>query len=1029
MAAVIRKVMMVTRAILLFLLAFSLPSLANSSRLVPNEAIVGTCSAKSPFIFSVELQPLMTGHLEIEQVDGDLAIKITLPEGIERNIDEFDFGTESITLIAERGGIYRFQVAPVRANASETRFSARLTEVRPIIASDYRHVRAEDLATESKSKALIVSNWDQSLKDAQSSLDLWVEFADGKAIARTYLRLGDLYIKKGIWDSAHSHYLEAEKLCAADAYLRCCAEAANNVGLTALDLGDLDEAESELLAARKAWRELGLPLIEARTNLNLGLLFWNSGEWQAALKQYDMARTIFEGRSPVLAATTLNNIGLVYLSMTDYDNASRYFLKALRIVASQNDGLRTEARIRINLGRARMLRGQLEAALDDQRISVQLMERIGDINGQAEALNNLGQVQLGRHHLPEAEESLSKAFSLYGSIHDESGLSSVYFQQGLLAAKENHLAEALQLLQRSLKIRYDRGLRDDAAETLYQLAILERESGQEDESLRHIEKAISLAQTLRTNVGGESFRAAYFAGKERYSEFYIDSLLSYRARDANDNMVGRAFQACEKARARALLDILSDDRVVLPNVDPELPTRLRSVQHQLNFKSARLATLSDTPDHTAIAAGLRQAIANLLTERLEVDSLIQTKDPYYQSSEAPNVVTIDEVRNLLLTGDDLLVEYSLGEARSFVWFISHKGVSVEQLPSRTQIEREARSLISLMGDIDERREYPEKELAFTRALSTLAKSLHLSFSEGSQPARIIIVADGILNRVPFAALTLTSSLRGSKEYKTALGLVSQVVQVPSASVLRILMGRQHNDVTLPISAAAFTDPVFDDFDSRVRSHEEAPKAPNIVERKPHGIPLARLVYSGTETEVIERLVPANRRWVLSGLQATKAAFLDGRISDYRLVLLSTHTLIDDRQPELSTIVLSMVDEKGRGIDGLLHLYDLHQVKLKSSMIILSACETAGGKELRGEGLIGISRTFLESGASSILASPLKIDAEASAFFVKAFLERILAGESATPSRALLDARRSLAHSARWNDPYYWGSFVLVSGLQ
>ena len=145
--------------------------------------------------------------------------------------------------------------------------------------------------------------------------------------------------------------------------------------------------------------------------------------------------------------------------------------------------------------------------------------------------------------------------------------------------------------------------------------------------------------------------------------------------------------------------------------------------------------------------------------------------------------------------------------------------------------------------------------------------------------------------------------------------------------------------------------------------------------------------------------------------------------------LSTHAFADDDQPELSTIVLSMVDERGHRVDGLVHLYDLYQLRLNSAMVILSACETASGKEVRGEGVIGLSRGFLQAGASGLLTTPLPIDAEASAFLIKAFLEQMLGSESVPPSRALLEARRTLASSNRWKDPYYWGSFMLVSGLQ
>jgi CHAT domain-containing protein len=225
------------------------------------------------------------------------------------------------------------------------------------------------------------------------------------------------------------------------------------------------------------------------------------------------------------------------------------------------------------------------------------------------------------------------------------------------------------------------------------------------------------------------------------------------------------------------------------------------------------------------------------------------------------------------------------------------------------------------------------------------------------------------------------------------------------------------------AVAAFTDPVFDGLDPRVKR--------NAVVRRERpefgGLPLARLPFSEVELEPVERLLPPARREVIRGFGATKAALFQERTSRFPIVLLSTHGIADDRQPELSSIVLTMIDREGHSMDGLVHLYELYALRLRS-LVILSACETASGKQVRGEGLIGMARGFLETGASGLLAAPGRVDAEASAWLVRAFLEQMLQPATTTPPRALLNARRILASSKRWGDPYYWGSFVLFSSF-
>src|SRR5262249_4532847 len=459
----------------IFCLLISSSLLAHTTRLVPQQRVEAVCSRRAPFSFAIEVPALMTARLEVEQLQADLEITVVAPNGMEREIDEFDFGTESVTISAGLGGIYRVRVVPMRFSRSPVKLAVFFETIQPTAASDRERIYAEDIATQSKREARVSKeNWDKALHSLQMSLNLWQQLGDTKVIARTYLKLGDLYFNKGIWNFARTEYREAKQLCDAIKYLRCSAEASNNVGLTALNVGDLDEAQSELAAASQAWENLRLPLLEAITNSNLGLLFWESGEWQLALDHYDMARKLFRKRNSLDYARALNNIGLVYMSMAEYEKSSNYFSQALKTVLPLSEALPVQARIRINFGRAHMLNGHLAAALKDQQLAVSLMRRIRDVNGQAEALNNLGQVQIRCSRFTEAGDSLDSAYSLYQSINDQSGLSSILHNQGILSEKKGDLRGAEQELLKALEIRLGKGLRDDAAETLYQLAIVEQ---------------------------------------------------------------------------------------------------------------------------------------------------------------------------------------------------------------------------------------------------------------------------------------------------------------------------------------------------------------------------------------------------------------------------------------------------------------------------------------------------------------------------------------------------------------------------
>jgi CHAT domain-containing protein len=254
-----------------------------------------------------------------------------------------------------------------------------------------------------------------------------------------------------------------------------------------------------------------------------------------------------------------------------------------------------------------------------------------------------------------------------------------------------------------------------------------------------------------------------------------------------------------------------------------------------------------------------------------------------------------------------------------------------------------------------------------------------------------------------------------------MGLMLEVVQVPSLAVFSAFDNRNHNGWKNP-RVEVFGDPVYSASDSRLprsTASAPAPLAAGIGKRYP------RLPFSQDEIAIVERLVPPERRLILRGVRASREEFLSQRTTDYSILLISAHASVDDLQPELSRIVLSQYDETGRPTDGMVRLYDLYGPTIPS-FVILSACETAEGKQLDGEGLISITRGFLSAGATGLLASTFRVDDEAASVLVSRFLQNLVEHPAMTSARALLATRQTLAESGRWSDPFYWGAFTLAA---
>ena len=193
----------------------------------------------------------------------------------------------------------------------------------------------------------------------------------------------------------------------------------------------------------------------------------------------------------------------------------------------------------------------------------------------------------------------------------------------------------------------------------------------------------------------------------------------------------------------------------------------------------------------------------------------------------------------------------------------------------------------------------------------------------------------------------------------------------------------------------------------------------------NGGPIPRLPYSQREAEVIKRLVPENQRRIAVGFQVNHATATDPELGNYRFVHFGTHSLLDTRRPELSGILLSLVDEQGRPQQqGVLTLGEIYNLKLPVEMVVLSACQTALGKEVKGEGLMGLTRGFMYAGSARVLASLWKVDDQSTAELMRLLYEGMLGQDRLRPAEALRRAQIEMWRRSDWRAPYYWGGFTL-----
>lgn len=865
-------------------------------------------------------------------------------------------------------------------------------------ARDFR--RAEVSATASKATG--------KPDEIAQSLLLWKELGDDSAIARTYLKQGDASLSGDDSLGARAAYEEALRICGSLADLRCMAEAANNSGYAASLMGDLEASSRRLREAAEYWRRISLRLFEGRTLCNLGFMFWQSGDFEQAIKVLDEARRILRSRDASVHAVALNNLGLCYQSLSENERALAYFQSAAAVFLQQNQK-RWAVRARLNVGRSYMLLGKLDLAKAILEEAMAETVSTTDPSGRADVLNNLGQVLLRLHRGDQARARFTEALGLQRSAHSKRGEAIALHYLGVDAGARGDTETARKLLVEAAQIRRENGLRDDASESVFVLAELEYRAGNLVAARDLVGKAIALIESLRRTVPSAALRATYYARKRRF----FDLLTEIDMGPMNHPDAVAGFLASELARGRSLLDLLTGGGIagVIPRDLVDRRTNLRS---QIDIFSRRL-TEADPPNLSEATRRdldrnrdvLRGRIQLLLAEDDQVDA--ESRHAVHASALGHPLESVAELQAVLPT-DSALLEYYLGERESYLWVVLPDRIQSFRLPARSAIEGLASRTVNRFGAILDRRRSPQTQTAFEADLRRLSALLLGPLAAVRLPPRLVLVLDGVLNRVPMAALRPP----WSREF---FGLSFDLIRAPSAAYL--LAAKPPSPITaFPNSVLVIADPVFGADDPRVTAAPQSTARP---------ASLARLPFTG-DVAALSSLVPPARIHILQGFDATPSTLRNLNLREFAVLHFSTHAYIDDRIPELSRIALTLVDRAGRPVDGYLRPHQFAEFRLNRSIVVLSSCETALGKEVLGEGLVGFASGLFSAGASQLVLALTKVDAESSAAFFAEAYRSLFATQSSGMERALTRARQALAHSTRWSDPYYWASFTAMGSL-
>ena len=981
-------------------------------------------------------------HATVEQLDIDVVTAVFTPDG--KQLAESDspndrWGSEPIIVVAPVSGEYRVDVKSTNKQAPAGRYEIKIVASRPAGEIDKGHAAAQVLFDEARKLRAQQGAPPKraAIEKYQQAAPLFQAAGDTYRRALTLLSIGISYFRLNEFRQALGYFDQTLTLAVATGDLRLEAGTQTYAGGMLDFLGDIGKALERYQRALNLARQRRWLLPEGDALSNMGKIYGDVAEWQKALELYNQALAVFRSMpdGKQREAVTLHNIGITYSRSGDQEKALEYLQQSLPLLRAAGNK-NSEAATLTYIGRAYRLTGDFPKAQSYYTQARALNTDSGNRNQLAETLNEIG-VGYSEDAQPEkAVEYLTDAIQIHRATGNVRQEAIALINLGKAYNRFGKNEKAVEQFTQALTIIRNIGDLSSAAVALEGVARAERSQGKLADARKHIEESLASIETVRARAGSLQMRASYRASVENAYEFYIDVLMQQHAQDPSRGYDAEALRASERARARSLLERLNEAKIdIRQGVDPQLVTKERELAQLLNAKAQREMQVKLRKGSDEELATLQREISSLEDEYQQVQAAIRQRSPQYSALTQPQPLGVKEIQQQL-DADTLLLEYSLGRERSYLWTVSQNSFKAYELPRREDIDRlalfayqslTARSLIkSLEAPFERRSRIAQADRDFQQAARDLSRMIVAPAATELNGQRLVIVADGALQYVPFSALYVPS-LRGDRP----LILNHEIISLPSASAFAVQRENLANRQPAPKTLAVIADPVFASNDPRLRKDvrdRSTPSATRAIEHLPANalvgtLSIPRLPFTRWEADQILAVARAGSNLKAVNFRANRAIATGGELSKYRYVHFATHGYLDTSRAGLSAIVLSLYDEKGKPQDGFLRTHDVYNLKLPAELVVLSACETGLGKDVRGEGLEGLTRGFMYAGARRVVVSLWSVNDKATA----ALMQRLYTGmlrSNKTPAAALRAAQIEMLRSAQWQSPYYWAPFVM-----
>jgi CHAT domain-containing protein/Tfp pilus assembly protein PilF len=1063
--------------------------------LQPGRPLTAELGGGHSYFYSVAVSEGQFFHISVQQLGVQVAVTLLAPDRkklLESEHPAPATEPEALAWIADKGGAYQIEVRSAAESSIPGPYTIALDELRPANSDDRERLRAWRLGAEADrlSDNGTTESRRQAVAKYEEALSVWKRLGDKREQSNCFVGIGGAYQQSSDFPKAMGAYEQALSLARDSSDRRGEAEALTSIGSVHDSLGDRPKAIQTFERVIPMWREVGyqggetdalvdlaavyasrsesdkaiesygqaLPIArrmgdetsQAVSLTGMGLAYDLSGDPQRALDSFHqglaLARKINNRRG---IASTLNNLSLTYNRIGEHDRALEVLNESLRIRREIGDR-RGEAYTLTSLGRTYDLLGQPDEALAYYNQALRIRREVGDRRGEANTLKLIGVSCSSLAENEAAVRYLEQSLEVRQAIGDTKGdFGDLLNRLAAAYAALGQSDRALDTLAAGLEAGRAVDDRLQQARSLVEIAKIDASRNDFGDARSRLDDAFVIIESFRAHLLSPDLRATFLSTVEGAFTLALDVWMGSYRQTHDEEFARVAFGFAERARARSTLDLLTEAHAdIREGVDAALLDRERNARRALAAGIERRMRLLAAPHTPEQANAADRDVRDMEGELEQVEAQIRSTAPSYAALTQPQPESLSEIQRTLDT-NSLLLEYALGKDRAFLWAITPSSIDGYDIGKRSEIEAAARRLFELLT---EPTRMPSSETAGEKQARTRRASTELPRASAEvsalllgpvrdqlQHKRLVVVADGALQYLPFAALSEPSGA------SIALVVSHEMVNLPSASVLALLRRDAANRRLPAKTVAVLADPVFERDDERVTrtSHSQAPgawqpeetgnkaayrSAPEVGLGQGQAARIPRLLYSRREAESILGLVPSGSRLRALDFEASRATAMNPELGQYRFVHFATHGFLNSAEPRLSGIVFSLVDSKGREVPGYLSTADTFNMKLPVDLVVLSGCQTALGRQIRGEGLVGLTRGFMYAGARAVVASLWKVDDAATADFMRRFYSAMLR-DGLAPVSALQRVQVEMSQSKLWSDPVHWAAFVLQGDWQ